>query len=148
MVSLQRSWAWNISGEIAEITKRTYNCICISTFLQAAGIRDGNFQRAQLYVQKGGWFHYYDQCGGSGMRIRDVYPRSRIPDVYPRSRILIFTHPWSRIPDLGSKNSNKREGWKKFFVIPFYVATNFTKLEIILVLKCWRKKFGPIFKEL
>jgi hypothetical protein len=27
-------------------------------------------------------------------------------------------------------------------------ATNFTKLIIILVLKCLRKKFGPIFKEL
>jgi hypothetical protein len=26
------------------------------------------------------------------------------------SRILIFTHPGSRIPDPGSKNSNKREG--------------------------------------
>jgi hypothetical protein len=34
----------------------------------------------------------------------------RILDVYPGSRILIFVHPGSRIPDLGSKNSNKREG--------------------------------------
>jgi hypothetical protein len=33
-------------------------------------------------------------------------------------------------------------------VITFYVATNFTKLQIISVLNCWRKKFGPIFKEL
>ncbi len=57
------------------------------------------------------------------------------------SRILTFTHS-------GSQNSNKREGWKKFVVIPSYVATNFSKLKIILVLKCWRKKFGPIFKEL
>ncbi len=64
------------------------------------------------------------------------------------SRILIFTHPGSRISDPGSQNSNKREGWKKFFVIPFYLATNFTKLNIILVLKSWRKKFGSIFKEL
>jgi hypothetical protein len=31
--------------------------------------------------------------------------------------------------------------------MPFYVATNFTKLYISLVLKCRRKKFGPIFKE-
>jgi hypothetical protein len=33
----------------------------------------------------------------------------RIWDVYPGSRILIFTHPGSRIPDLGSRiqNSNK-----------------------------------------
>ncbi len=34
----------------------------------------------------------------------------RIRDVYPGSRILIFTHPGSRFPDPGSKNSNKREG--------------------------------------
>ncbi len=53
------------------------------------------------------------------------------------------------IPDPGSKNSNKREGWKKFFFsYLFYLASSVTKLKIILVLKCWRKKFGPIFKEL
>ncbi len=48
---------------------------------------------------------------------------SRIPDpdFYP-----------SWIPDLGSKNSNKREEWKKFVVIPFFVAINFTKLCVIL----------------
>jgi hypothetical protein len=32
--------------------------------------------------------------------------------------------------------------------IPFYVATNFTKLNIILVLKRRRQKFWPIFKEI
>ncbi len=50
---------------------------------------------------------------------------SRIPDpdFYP-SRIPIFTHPGSRISDPGSKN----RGEKKLVVIPFYVATNFTKL--------------------
>ncbi len=62
------------------------------------------------------------------------------------SRILIFTHPGSRIPD--PKTSTKERGEKKFVVITFYVAMNFTKLHIILVLMCWRKKFGPIFKEL
>jgi hypothetical protein len=58
---------------------------------------------------------------------------SRIPDpdFYP-SRILIFTHP----------------GSQKVVVIPFFVATNFAKLNIILFLKCQTKKFGPIFKEL
>jgi hypothetical protein len=73
---------------------------------------------------------YWNQCGGSGMFIPD-----------PGSWFL-------PIPDPGSKNSNKREGWKKNRVITFYVATNFTKLHIILVLMCRRKKFGPIFKEL
>ncbi len=37
------------------------------------------------------------------------------------SRILFLP-----IPDLGSKNSIKREGWKKIGVVPFFVATNFT----------------------
>jgi hypothetical protein len=55
---------------------------------------------------------------------------SRIPDpdFYP-----------SRIPDLGSriqKQQQKRGGEKKFVVITFYVASNFTKLQIILDLKC------------
>jgi hypothetical protein len=71
----------------------------------------------------------------------------RIRDVYPGSRILIFTHPGSRISDPGSrisdpgsripdpKTATKERGEKKF-VITFYVATNFTKLHIILVLMC------------
>jgi hypothetical protein len=65
-------------------------------------------------------------------RIRDVYPGSRIPDpdFYP-----------SRISDLGSwipdpKTAAKERGEKKIFVIPFYIATNFTKLKINLVLNC------------
>jgi hypothetical protein len=45
------------------------------------------------------------------------------PDFYP-----------SRIPD--PKTATKERGEKKFDVIPFYVSTNFTKLYIILVLKC------------
>jgi hypothetical protein len=56
----------------------------------------------------------------------------RIRDVYPGSRIRIFSHPGSRI----QKTATKERGKKFFFVIPFYVATNFTKLKIILVLKC------------
>ncbi len=57
------------------------------------------------------------------------------------SRILIFTHPGSRIPDPGSripdpKTAAKERGEKKLIVITFYVATNFTKLQIILVVKC------------
>ncbi len=52
------------------------------------------------------------------------------------SRILILTHPGSRISDPGSRNSNKRGVKKKFVVEPFFVATNFTKLKIILFLKC------------
>jgi hypothetical protein len=68
---------------------------------------------------------------------------SRIPDPdFCPSRI---TDPGSRIPDLGSripdpKTATKERGEKKFDVIPFCVATNFSKLYIILVLKCRRKK--------
>ncbi len=64
------------------------------------------------------------------------------------SRIPVPGSWFLPIPDPGSKNSNKRQGWKKIFVKPFFVATNFTKLNIILFLICWRKKFGPIFQEL
>jgi len=45
------------------------------------------------------------------------------PDFYP-----------SRIPD--PKTATKERGEKNFDVIPFYVATNFTKFKIILVWKC------------
>jgi hypothetical protein len=37
----------------------------------------------------------------------------------------------SRIPDLGSINSNKEIGEKKFVVLSFVVAANITKLKII-----------------
>jgi hypothetical protein len=39
----------------------------------------------------------------------------------------------SRIPD--PKTATKERDEKKICVIPFYVATNFTKLKIIFVLK-------------
>jgi hypothetical protein len=70
-----------------------------------------------------------------------VYTVLRIRDVYPGSRILIFTHPGSRISDPRSripdpKTATKERGEKNFFVITFYVATNFTELQINLVLKC------------
>jgi hypothetical protein len=54
----------------------------------------------------------------------------RIRDVYPGFRILIITHPGPRIPD--PKTTTKERGEKKIVAIPFFVATNFTKLKIIL----------------
>jgi hypothetical protein len=56
-------------------------------------------------------------------------PRSvlRIRDVYPGSYFLPI--PGSR-PD--PKTATKERGERKFVVITFYVATNFTKLQIIL----------------
>ncbi len=67
------------------------------------------------------------------------------PEYYP-SRI---SDPESRISDLGSrisdqKTATKDRGEKKFVVIPFYLATNFTKLKIILVVP---KKLGHFLKK-
>ncbi len=65
-----------------------------------------------------------------------------------------FSHPGSRIPDPGSRipdpkiSAKERGGGGEFVVIPFFVAKNFTKFKIIFFLKCRRKKFGPVFKEL
>ncbi len=78
---------------------------------------------------------YWDQCCGSGMFIPD-----------PGSWFLPVPDPGSRIPD--PKTETKESGQKNFFIILSFVVTNFTKLNIILFLKCWRKKFEPIFKEL
>ncbi len=50
---------------------------------------------------------------------------------------MFISDSWSwflPIPDPGSKNSCKWEGWKNFFFIPFFVTTNLTKLEIIFFL--------------
>jgi hypothetical protein len=74
------------------------------------------------------------QCCGSRMFIPD-------PDFYP-----------SWIPDLGSripdlKTATKERGKKKFVVLTFYVATNFTKLKIILVLKAEEKNLGQFSKN-
>ena len=75
------------------------------------------------------------QCCGSGMFIPDPdFYSFRIPDLESRipdlgSRI---SDPGSRIPD--AKIATKERG-EKNFVIPFYIASNVTKLNIILVLK-------------
>jgi hypothetical protein len=66
------------------------------------------------------------------LRIRDIYPGSRM--FIPDPDFLPIPDPGSRIPD--PKTATKERGEKKFDVIPFYLATNFTKLYIILVLKC------------
>ncbi len=56
------------------------------------------------------------------------------PDFYP-----------SRISDPGSKNSYKREGWKKFVVIPFLlpqISQNFFIFELL------KKKIWPKFQRI
>ncbi len=70
--------------------------------------------------------------------------RARRQQSNAESRILILP-----IPDLGSQiqKQQQKRGLKKFVVIPFFVATNFTKLNIILFLKCWRKKIRANFQR-
>jgi hypothetical protein len=70
----------------------------------------------------------------------------RIRDVYPGSRILIFTHPVSRIPD--PKTATKERGEKNYVVIPFFVTTNFTKLNIIKFFEIPNKKFLASFQRI
>jgi hypothetical protein len=62
-----------------------------------------------------------------------VYYNSSVADPGCLSRIPDPDFYPSRIPD--PKTATKERGEKKFVVITFFVATNFTKLQIILVLK-------------
>ncbi len=65
----------------------------------------------------------------------------RIWDVYPGSRILIFTHP-------GSKNRNKREGWKKNFCHTFLWSHKFHKIEHYFSFKVLKKKIWANFQRI
>jgi hypothetical protein len=104
---------------------------------------NGGLGPEQTLIVHRAWMHSVSQAGTLPKELSRQLPMLRIRDVYPRSRILIFSHPGSRI----QKTATKERGEKKFVVITFYVAINFTKLQIISVLNCWRKKYGPIFKE-
>ncbi len=50
-----------------------------------------------------------------------ILPVWRIRDAFPGFRILLFTHP-------GSKNSNKREWWKKICCLNFLCSHKFHKI--------------------
>jgi hypothetical protein len=52
----------------------------------------------------------------------------------------------SRIQD--PKTDTKERGEKKLLPYLFYVTTKITNMKIILILHWWRKRFGPIYKEL
>ncbi len=80
---------------------------------------------------------------GCVLRIRQNYANPtvlRIRDVHPGSWFL-------PIPDPGSKNSNKRDGWKKICCHTFLCSHKFHKIGIILVLKC-RKIFFANFQRI
>jgi hypothetical protein len=67
------------------------------------------------------------QCGGSEMFIPD-------PDFYP-----------SRIPDLGSKNSNKKERWKKISCHTFLCSHKFHKIVNYYSFEVLKKKIWANF---
>jgi hypothetical protein len=71
-------------------------------------------------------------------------------DVYPGSRILMFTHPGSRIPDLGSRiqKQQQKRGVKKICCHNFLRSHKFYKIANYFSFEVLKKKFGPIFKEL
>ncbi len=60
----------------------------------------------------------YEQCCGSGMSI----------------------------PDPGSKNSNKREGWKKICCDNFFCSHKFKKIENYFIFELLKKKFWADFQ--
>jgi hypothetical protein len=73
---------------------------------------------------------------------------SLILDVCHGSQILTFIHPGSWIQDLGYRIpdpeptiATKEEG-ENFFVLPFFVATNITKLKIIICLNWGYRGLG------
>ncbi len=64
----------------------------------------------------------------------------RIRDVYPGSRVL-------PIPDPGSKNSNKREGWKKISCHNFLFCHKFHKIADYFSFEVLKKKIWANFQR-
>jgi hypothetical protein len=60
------------------------------------------------------------------------------PDFYP--------DPGSRIPD--PKTATEERSEKKFVIIPFYVATNFTKLKFFFSFEVLKKKIWANFQRI
>jgi hypothetical protein len=98
-------------------------------------------EHAGLVYPNAKWFSRY----GSGFltRIQPFWHKKAVIRDVSRSWFL-------SIPDLGSRiqqHQQKEEG-ENIWCPTFFVATNITKLNIILILKWKRKKFEPICKEL
>ncbi len=73
----------------------------------------------------------------------------RIRDVYPGSRILIFTHPGSRILDLGSRiQKQQQKRWVKKFVIILFFNHKFHKIEYYFIFEMLKKKIWANFQRI
>ncbi len=88
--------------------------------------------------------HCKNLCVSSSVADPGCLSRIPDPDFYP-SRI---SDPGSRILDPGSKNSNKRERWKKLDVKPFYVATKFNKILNYFSFEVLKKKIWANFQRI
>ncbi len=86
------------------------------------------------------WYKLMKKRAGSG----PVIPVWRIPG----SRILIFTPPGSRIPDPGSKNSHKRERWKKICCQNFFCSHKFHKIPNYFSFEVLKKKIWVNFQRI
>ncbi len=77
---------------------------------------------------------------GEDFQGKNVKPFSSVADPGCLSRILIFTHP-------GSKNINKRKGWKKL-VIKFFCSHKFHKIEKYFIFEMLNKKIWANFQRI
>ncbi len=73
-------------------------------------------------------------------------PVLRIRDAYPGS--WFFTHPGSRVPEPGSKNGNKREGWKKICCHNFSCGIKFYKIANYFSFEVLKKKIWASFQRI
>ncbi len=78
----------------------------------------------------------WGQCFGSGMFIPD-----------PGSWFLPIQDPRSRISDPGSKNSNKRERWKKISCHTFLCSHKFHKIVNYFSFEVMKKKIWANFQR-
>ena len=72
----------------------------------------------------------------------------RIRDVYPGSWFLPIPDPGYRISDPGSKNSNKRERWKKICYHTFFWSQKFHKIEYFVSFEMLKKKIWANFQRI
>ncbi len=68
----------------------------------------------------------------------------KLLNLYFAVLLVLDVYPGSRIPN--PKTATKERGAKNICCI-FFVATNFTKLKIVLFLNWWRKEVGQFTKN-
>jgi hypothetical protein len=77
-------------------------------------------------------------------------PLFSLLSIFKGCKQWFFTHHGSRIPDLGSRTQKpqQKRGVKKIVVIPFFVATNFTKNLKLFYFWNDEEKIWPSFQRI